>query len=228
MCYSLSGCYLSSSESRGFRRLADKEIVKARNMDKEQEKNVLADPAAERTATGVTAENLTGTKGKAVGLWQELLFLLLKLATIALMIVLVFTFLFGISRTTDASMNPSVKDGDLTIFDRLSKDYVKSDVVAVRFEGAKQVRRVIAVAGDTVDITEEGLFINGSLQQEHEIREKTLRYDTGISFPLKVGDEEVFLLGDGREHAVDSRVYGCVKVKDTLGKVIMVIRRRGI
>ena len=73
-----------------------------------------------------------------------------------------------------------------------------------------QARRVLAAAGDEVDITEEGLFINGSLQQEHDIYEETIRYVTGIEFPLMVGEGQVFVLGDGRENAIDSRVYGCI------------------
>ena len=110
----------------------------------------------------------------------------------------------------------------------MDKEYVKSDVLALEYEGETQARRVIAVAGDEVDITEDGLFINGSLQQEHEIYEETVRYDTDIEFPLMVGEGQVFVLGDGRENAADSRVYGCVNVEDTMGKLMMIIRHRGI
>lgn len=160
---------------------------------------------------------------------QDLLFLLLKVMTIALLFILVFTFLFGISRNTDASMDPSIKDGDLVIFDRLDKTYVKSDVLVLKFQGQVEARRVLAVAGDEVDISPDGgLIINGSLQQEKEIREKTFRYDTGVEFPLKIPEGEVFVLGDAREHSTDSRVYGSVKISNTLGKVMTIIRRRGI
>lgn len=159
---------------------------------------------------------------------QELVFLLLKILTIAILFLLVFTFLFGITRNQDASMDPYVKDGDLVIFDRLDKKYIKSDVVVLKFQGQVQTRRVIAVAGDEVDISEEGLIINGSLQQERGILEKTFRYETGVDFPLKVGEGEVFVLGDAREHATDSRVYGSVKISNTMGKVMTLIRRRGI
>lgn len=159
---------------------------------------------------------------------QDLMFLMLKILTIAVMFILVFTFLFGIGRSVDISMSPSIKDGDLVIFDRLDKKYIKSDVLVLKFQGEVQTRRVIAVAGDEVDITEDGLVINGSPQQEKDIKGKTFRYDTGVKFPLKVGEGEVFVLGDNRENSTDSRVYGSVKVKDTLGKVMTIIRRRGI
>lgn len=161
-------------------------------------------------------------------LLQEILLLLLKIGAILLVLVLLFTFLFGIFRNADDSMAPGFREGDLVIFYRLDKAYVASDTLVVEVEGKKQVRRVVAVAGDTVDITEEGLLINGSLQEERRIYEDTKRFTEGINFPITLKEGEVFLLGDSREHATDSRIYGSVPVKDTLGKVMTLIRRRDI
>ena len=162
-------------------------------------------------------------------LWKDLLYLLVKIAAIALVFTLIFTFLFGITRYQEPSMTPAIKDGDLVIFYRYNKiGYQPGNVIAFDRSGRTQVRRVVATAGDVVDITEEGLVINGALQQEQGIYQKTERYQDGISFPLTVPEGEVFVLGDSRTDATDSRVYGCVKIEDTLGKVMTVIRRRGI
>jgi len=86
----------------------------------------------------------------------------------------------------------------------------------------------VAVAGDTVDITEDGLLINGSLVQEQNIFGETLHYEDGISLPITIEDGQVFVLGDRRGNSVDSRLYGPVNIKDTLGKVMTIIRRRNI
>jgi signal peptidase I len=166
--------------------------------------------------------------GRGSGVVSELVMLLVKMAAIIAVTLLIFTVMFGIFRNADISMNPAIKDADLVLFYRLDKDYVKSDVLVLKYQGKVQARRVIAAAGDTVDIKEDGLYINGFLQQEPEIYQDTVRYDTGVEFPLTVGEGQVFVLGDGREDATDSRVYGCVNVSDTLGKVMTVIRRRGI
>ena len=164
----------------------------------------------------------------APSLMKELLFLLAKIAAIGVAFLLIFTFMFGAYRNADASMSPAVKDGDLVIFYRLDKDYVAQDTLVLEFEGQKQVRRVIATAGDTVDINENGLVINGAPQQETGIHEPTHRYDNGVEFPITLKEGQVFVLGDSRVNATDSRVYGAVEIKDTLGKVMTILRRRNI
>jgi len=160
--------------------------------------------------------------------WRELLYLVVKIAVIALAFTLLFTFLYGFHRNADSDMYPMVKGGDLVMFCRIDKDYAVGDLLLVSFEGERQVRRVAARAGDTVDITENGLVINGAAQQEPEIFQQTRRYENGVTFPLTVGEGQVFVLGDARENATDSRVYGPVDTKDTLGRVMTIIRRRGL
>lgn len=165
--------------------------------------------------------------GAARGILYELLILLIKIAVIIGVFVAIFTFVFGIFRTADASMHPTIRDGDLVIYYRFDKNYVASDTIVVRYNEETQARRVVAVAGDTVDFSPSGqLKVNGSAQQEGSIYEKTFRLDTGIEFPLTLKEGEVFVLGDGREHSTDSRVYGPVRIEDSLGKVTIVIRTR--
>ncbi|MBC5648052.1 signal peptidase I [Christensenella tenuis] len=175
-----------------------------------------------RGRRGHSAADAEGSLGK------DILYLLLKIGLIVLAFVLVFTFLFGVFRNAEAAMVPAIKDGDLVVFYRLDKDYVLSDTVVLEFEGEKQVRRVVATAGDTVDITDQGLMVNGALQQELEIYSSTKQYEEGIRFPITLSEGQVFVLGDARENATDSRIYGAVEIKDTLGKVITILRRRNI
>jgi signal peptidase I len=125
-------------------------------------------------------------------------------------------------------MTPAVKDGDLVMFYRLDKEYAAGDLTILSYQGEREVRRVVAIAGDTVDITKEGLLINGAIQQELNIYEETPRYAEGIDFPLTVGEGSVFVLGDSRENATDSRIYGAVRASDTEGTVVAIVRRRGL
>ena len=159
---------------------------------------------------------------------KELGTLGLKVAVIAVIALLLFTFVYGLYYNVEPGMIPAVKDGDLVMYYRWDKNYHAGDMVMLTIEGEKQVRRVVATAGDTVDITEEGLIINGALQQEWTIYQKTHRYADGINFPVTLGENEVFVLGDARDGATDSRIYGVLNVKDTHGKVISILRRRNL
>jgi signal peptidase I len=165
---------------------------------------------------------------KSSSVLSDLLSLVAKIAVICLIVTFVFTFVYGLHRNADPDMAPAVKDGDLVMFYRLDKDYVAGDLLMLSFEGRNQVRRVVATTGDSVDITEDGLIINGAVQQELNIYEETERYADGAEFPVTLGEGEVFVLGDSRNNATDSRIYGAVNVKDTKGTVITVIRRRNL
>lgn len=165
---------------------------------------------------------------KRNALKMGIIYLVVKILFLAGIAALLFTFAFGIWRNQDASMVPTVQEGDLLFYYRLNQKFLPSDVVLVEYQGKKQIRRVVATAGDTVDISEEGLMINGAVQQEPGIYSDTLAYTEGVSFPLTVGEGEVFLLGDNRKNAADSRIYGTVKVKDIRGKIMTILRRRHI
>ncbi len=159
---------------------------------------------------------------------QDIRYLLLKVFMIILCFIVLFAFVFGIFRNPDAAMAPAVKNGDLVLFYRFDKQYITGDAVVIRKNDQYQVLRVVAVSGDTVDITAQGLMINGSLQYESEIYEDTYPYVDGISFPVTLGDDQVFLLADARGSGTDSRVFGAVDIKDISGKVMLIVRRRSV
>lgn len=161
-------------------------------------------------------------------LLEDVLFLVLKIVIFISLFAVMFIVVFGVSRCGDNMMSPAVKDGDLAFYYRLQKNYQPSDVVVLEKDGKKQIRRIVAKEGDAVEITENGLKINGYLQQEAEIYTETLPYTEGITFPITVGKGEYFVLGDNRDIAEDSRIYGTVKKEDVKGIVITLLRRRGI
>ena len=169
------------------------------------------------------------TEHKDTSLGKEFLLLLTKIAIIILAFSLLFTFVLGIVKYSEPSMAPAVKDGDLVIFYRcVESGYSPGDAIVLNITGQTQIRRIIAMAGDVVDITEDGLIINGYPQYEFGIFEETHRYVEGITFPLTVPENHIFVLGDNRTSSTDSRIYGAVPVKDALGKVMSVIRYRSI
>ena len=157
---------------------------------------------------------------------RELLALVLKFAVCAVLLVILFGYVFGIMRNLSLNMQPAFQDGDLVLYYRIVRKYPAGEVVVIHYEGQEMLSRVAAVAGDTVDITEDGLVINGSLVQEPGILGETTLFKEGVTFPLTVPPGMVFVLGDNREYAVDSRIFGCIDIKAIDGRVIGLFRRR--
>ena len=166
-------------------------------------------------------------KEKEISIKEDLLFLVLKILIFIALLAVTFLFIFGICRISDNMMSPAFKDGDLAVYYRLQKEFQPSDTVVMEKDGEVQVRRIIAAAGDEVNLAEEGLEINGYLQQESGIYTETLPYTEGISFPITLEENEYFVLGDNRSEAKDSRIYGAVKKEEIKGTVITLLRHRG-
>jgi len=172
--------------------------------------------------------NQSVMKKKRTTLLSDIAFLFGKITMVVIMITLLFTFAYGVIQVDDFTMMPAIREGDIMLFQRFSSDLIATDIVIVSYNGQTQVRRVVAVAGDTVDITDQGLIINGLLQQELHIFVETTQFVEGITFPLIVPEQEVFVLGDNRAYARDSRFYGTIRIDDILGNVVTVIRRRNL
>jgi signal peptidase I len=80
------------------------------------------------------------------------------------------------------------------------------------------VKRVIGVEGDEIDIKDGYVYINGiKLEEAYAVGET----DAGeIEYPVLVGKNELFVLGDHRKVSVDSRAFGLIHCNQLEGKVI--------
>lgn len=154
--------------------------------------------------------------------------LMIKFTSILLVMAFVFTFIFGIYRVNDTSMVPNINAGDMVLYYRLDKKFIVGDTIVYEYNGKKSLGRIVAISGDEVDIDERGFKVNNSNQYEPKIYKETLPFTEGITFPLKLKEDEVFILADNRENAVDSRLFGAVEAKKISGKIFTLIRRRGI
>jgi signal peptidase I len=80
------------------------------------------------------------------------------------------------------------------------------------------IKRVVAVAGQTVRITDGRVYINGRPLREPYVHVTT----TGSYGPQVVPAEEVFVLGDNRGNSEDSRAFGFVPVSSIVGEAVVV------
>ncbi len=153
------------------------------------------------------------------------IFLLNALIAVAV-VWLLFGFVFGIRTAPNGDMSPNIKTGDLLLYYRLDKSCRAQDVIVLHKNGTDYVGRVVAVGGDTVEITDDDkLVINGNTVSETNIYTPTPRYEGFAEYPLKTEADAYFVLADNRAGSEDSRYYGTVKQAEVLGKVITVVRR---
>ncbi len=176
----------------------------------------------------MTAEKAIAWQRNRIGSRRNVWTLLIKIAAILLSCYLLLTLMFGIGTAEGEDMYPRIRDGDLLIYYRLEREFNIGDVIAFTINGRQLYGRIVGKAGDTVDITDDGqLVINGSVQQEEVFFETTIE-GRQTELPVKLQGEEVFVLGDNRINAVDSRDFGPVQFRNIDGKVITLLRRRGL
>ncbi len=157
---------------------------------------------------------------------QMLVGFLIKLAAIALVVWLLFTFVLGLVIHYGNNMHPAIRDGDLIISLRVQRPFLNAAVLYER-DGEMCLGRVVGMPGDTVDISDEGaLTVNGAAPAE-EVFYPTHRSETpDIKYPYTVGEDQVFILNDFRSDTSDSRTFGAVDMKDVKGPVLLMLRRR--
>lgn len=151
---------------------------------------------------------------------------LMRVGITAFIVVILLVFVFGVYVDHSNSSYPMIKDGDLCITYKLGKP-VQGDVVAYERDGEIKFARVIASAGDEVEIKDDYVKVNGTGIFDDTVY-ATSAEGSRISYPYKVEDNCVFVLNDFRSDISDSRTYGGISLDDCKGTVIFVIRRRGI
>jgi len=107
----------------------------------------------------------------------------------------------------------------------------RGDIIVFRFpedEDKDFIKRVIGLPGDTIEIKEKIVYVNGN---QYEDTAFTQRIDPGIidgrinprdNFgPITVPQESYFMMGDNRDQSLDSRFWGYVKFNKIKGRAFM-------
>lgn len=121
--------------------------------------------------------------------------------------------------TVGDSMSPVLKNADVVLVNRIvynASSPKRGDIIVFKPKGNENshyyTKRIVGLPGETVQIVENQVYINGKKLEEDY---KTTKIDTaGIAGEkLKLGGDEYFVLGDNRKNSEDSRSADIGKVK---------------
>lgn len=153
-------------------------------------------------------------------------FRLLKSIAISFIIAMfIINFLFQIVIVNGESMVPTLQNNDKLILEKVSYRIMNpkiNDIVVIKYPAdirERIIKRIIAVPGDTVKISDSILYINGKTINENYINEDFMSdYDE-----IQVPQDSVFVLGDNRNFSSDSRSsdIGFVKLNLIEGKAVI-------
>ena len=141
---------------------------------------------------------------------RELLGMLVYVGIVLAITFLIITFVGQRTHVSGESMENTLDNGDQLIVDKLTyrfHDPERFDIIVFPFrykDNTYYIKRIIGLPGETVQIVDGEIYINGELLEESYGRE--VMQDAGLAAePITLGDDEYFVLGDNRNYSSDSR-----------------------
>ncbi len=156
---------------------------------------------------------------------KELSAWLIYILVIIVISYLVITFVGQRTQVSGSSMETTLSDGDQLIVDKISyrfRDPNRYDIVVFPYQYEKStyyIKRIIGLPGETVQIVDGYVYIDGQKLDEHYGNE--VMENPGLAAdPVVLGDDEYFVLGDNRNNSQDSRAanVGVIHRDDLLGR----------
>ena len=155
-------------------------------------------------------------KKKSVG--REILSFVGYIAVILVITFLIVKFVGVRTEVIGTSMTPTLQNGDNLIVEKVSyyfADPQRYDIIVFPYPedpGKHYIKRIIGLPGETVQIIDGYVYINGELLDEH--CGNAVMENSGLaSEPIVLGDDEYFVLGDNRNNSEDSRYPAVGNIK---------------
>lgn len=146
--------------------------------------------------------------------FKKSLFEYIKVIVITVVLTLGILYFVQISRVVGSSMEPTYHNGNIILVDKFF--YKRStpsynDIVVVKYhvaQGEDQIiKRIVGLPGDHLEMKDNQLYRNGELLNEDYINEPMTQNE---DFSYDIPEGKVFVMGDNRNHSVDSRNIGYI------------------
>ncbi len=147
-------------------------------------------------------------------------------ALLASVIYILFGVIFGVALVEGDSMEPGLTGRNVVVFLRLGRPRRGSIVTFTTSSNKTLIRRVAAIEEDVIMMSKNTgtVLINGEAEDGSSVQGTTYPVSETIEYEFTVPMETVYVLGDNRETAVDSRHFGAVNERRIMGTVIFDFR----
>lgn len=165
---------------------------------------------------------------KEKSVMKELLSWVVYLLLVVGVSFLIVTFVGQRTKVQGRSMEHTLSDGDNLIVDKISyrfRDPKRFEIIVFPYqyqENTYYIKRIIGLPGETIQIKDGYIYINGELLEEDYGAE--VMNQSGIAAdPIELGEDEYFVLGDNRNHSADSRdpSVGVLKREQLMGRAFV-------
>ena len=157
-------------------------------------------------------------KEKSRGIAGEILSFLLYVVVVVGITFLIIHYVGQRTYVSGSSMENTLSDGDNLIVDKITyrfSDPKRYDIFVFPYqyeENTYFIKRIIGLPGETVQIVDGIIYIDGEALQESYGRE--VMKNSGLAAdPVTLGEDEYFVLGDNRNDSTDSRDPSVGKIK---------------
>lgn len=157
-------------------------------------------------------------KEKSRGIVGEILSFLLYVAVVVGITFLIIHYVGQRTYVSGSSMENTLSDGDNLIVDKITyrfSDPKRYDIIVFPYQYEDNtyfIKRIIGLPGETVQIVDGTIYINGEVLGESYGRE-VMKNSGMAADPITLGDDEYFVLGDNRNDSTDSRDPSVGKIK---------------
>lgn len=145
------------------------------------------------------------------------------LLALAIIVLNVFSHLLSVVSYYGDGMEPALSNGQTLLVSKAA-NITEGDVIAFYYNNKVLVRRVVCSGGKQISIDREGIVtINGAVVEEPYLEAKSIG-QCNLDFPFYVIPDHVFVMGDNRAVAMDSRLseIGVISEERIIGKVLFV------
>lgn len=198
---------------------------------KAQEKQPRPERAQKVQAAPVKEEGAAVQTAEKKNVWEIVKGILIwsKEIIVALILVwLLLTFVAQNSTVYGTSMTPTLQNGEMIIMNKFIYRFTepaRGDVIVFKYDDPTKgeerlIKRVIGLPGDSVEIIDGAVYINGTKYDESKYLQIATEIQGDISYPFVVPENSYFVMGDNRANSKDSRysTVGAVPKDRIIGK----------